>query len=270
MNGIVFGCIAPHPPLLVPAIGRGQESAVQKTGDAMEKVADVLAQQNVDIAIVISPHAETSGDAMGILTAPKSTGDLQKWGDRSAAHSFDNDIELASLIQKEAQAAGIPIRSMGTSSYALDHGVMVPLYFLTRSLLQVPIIPVAFSWLPLQTHYIFGKAIKKAAEQRHKRVAIIASGDLSHRLLPHGPYGFEPMGPVFDKRIVDDLSKMDIKDILSMDDELIERAGQCGLRSFVILLGALDGLKVKPTVLSYEGPFGVGYMVATFELEQGE
>ena len=270
MSGIVFGCIAPHPPLLVPSIGRGQESAVQKTGDAMEKLANLLAQQHPDAAVLISPHAESSPDAMGILTAPACTGDLQKWGDRSPAFTFANDIELVSLIRKEAQSSGIPTRSIGISSYALDHGAMVPLHFLMRSLQQVPIIPIAFSWLPLKTHYVFGKAIEKAAKQRQKRVAIIASGDLSHRLLPQGPYGYEPMGPIFDKRLVDDLSKLDVKDILNMDDDLIERAGQCGLRSFVILLGALDGLKVKPTILSYEGPFGVGYMVATFEIQQGE
>ena len=270
MSGIIFGCIAPHPPLLVPSIGRGQESAVQITGDAMKKLANLLELQHPDTAVIISPHAESAADAMGILTAPRCTGDLQRWGDRSPARIFANDIELASAIRKEAKTSGIPTRSIDSDNYELDHGVMVPLHFLERSIEGVPIIPIAFSWLPLQTHYDFGKVIGNAAKQQQKRVAIIASGDLSHKLSAQGPYGYDPMGPVFDKRLVDDLSKLDIEDILTMDDVLIERAGQCGLRSFLILLGALDGLKVKSTVLSYEGPFGVGYMVASFEIKRGE
>ncbi len=279
MSGIIFGCIVPHPPLLVPSIGRGQESAVQKTDDAMQKLALLMAQYEPDAAVLISPHAESSPDAMGILTAPGCTGNLQRWGDRSPSRTFTNDLELVTAIRKEAQASGIPIRSIGsgdtggTGRYELDHGAMVPLHFLADSLEKVPIIPIAFSWLPLQTHFAFGKAIEQAAKQQQKSIVIIASGDLSHRLLPEGPYGFDPMGPVFDKRLVKDIAKLDVSDILFMDDNLLERAGQCGLRSFVILLGALDGLsatdgrEVTPAVLSYEGPFGVGYMVASFEIQ---
>jgi len=269
MTGIVFGCIAPHPPLLVPSIGRGQERAVTKTAESMKKLADALAEVNPDIALIISPHAESLPGAMGILTQDQYTGDLQRWGDRTPPHTFKNDGEMVSLIQKEAQAANVPVRTLGGKDYELDHGSMVPLYFLSHSLRDIPVIPIAFSWLPLKTHYTFGKAIQKAAAERQKRVAVIASGDLSHRLLAEGPYGFEPMGPVFDKRLVNDLAKMDVDDILVMDDDLIERAGQCGLRSFVILLGALDGMTVKPSILSYEGPFGVGYAVGTFEIQQG-
>ena len=84
---------------------------------------------------------------------------------------------------------------------------------------------------------------------------------------PHGaPAGYDPLGKIFDEKLAKALSCVDIKSILNLGTELIERAGECGLRSAVILLGALDGLKVKPEILSYEGPFGVGYLVASFEV----
>ena len=143
---------------------------------------------------------------------------------------------------------------------------MVPLHFLKRALTGVSLVPLTFSWLPLETHFAFGQAIRKAAEASQKRVAVIASGDLSHRLLPNAPAGYDPLGKVFDEQLVAAVSRADIRAILKFDIGLIERAGECGLRPIVILLGALDGLKVKPEVLSYEGPFGVGYMVASLDI----
>nr|WP_288160498.1 AmmeMemoRadiSam system protein A [uncultured Sharpea sp.] len=51
-----------------------------------------------------------------------------------------------------------------------------------------------------------------------------------------------------------------------MDYGFCERAAECGLRSFIIMAGALDCLSVKPTFYSYEGPFGVGYGVVGFDI----
>ncbi|WP_251570279.1 AmmeMemoRadiSam system protein A [Parasutterella muris] len=53
--------------------------------------------------------------------------------------------------------------------------------------------------------------------------------------------------------------------MMEIKPEVCESAGECGHRSFVIMAGAFDKRKVDAHVLSYEGPFGVGYGVATFE-----
>ena len=266
MAGIVFGCIVPHPPLLVPDIGRGQEAAISATTQAMEKLTDKLAGQHPDTILVISPHGQYYDDAMGILTATSSTGDLRSWGVVGPRQHFGNDLKMVALIQKEAGADGIQMKSIGESSYELDHGVMVPMHFLLSGVKGVPLVPLTFSWLSLESHFAFGKAVRRAAEESQKRVALVASGDLSHRLIPGAPAGYEPMGKIFDEKLVEALSRLDTEGILNLDSELIERAGECGLRSFVILLGVLDGLEVKPEILSYEGPFGVGYLVASFEI----
>ena len=266
MTGIVFGCIAPHPPLLVPDVGRGQEAAISSTARAMETLSDRLAKQRPETVLVISPHGEYHSNAMGLLTASSSSGDMSQWGVRGPRHHFDNDLKIVALIKDAAKEADIPLKSIGERSYALDHGVMVPMHFLLPAVEGAKLVPLTFSWLPLEAHFAFGKAIRQAAKKSQKRVVIVASGDLSHRLIPSAPAGYDPMGGVFDKKLVKLLSKLDSKGVLNLDEELIERAGECGLRSIVILLGALDGLKVKPEVLSYEGPFGVGYMVASFEV----
>jgi MEMO1 family protein len=268
MGGIVFTCLTPHPPLIIPDIGKGEERAITNTIQSMETLVEYMARYNPETCLIISPHGNYQSDAMGILTAPASNGDLSTWGVRTPTQYFDNDLDLVDLIQKESKQEGVLLKSIGEKYYILDHGVMVPMYFLGRALKGVPLVPLTFSWLSLMMHFSFGKAIQKAVNKSGKRVAVIASGDMSHRLIPGAPAGFDPKGIEFDKKIAGYLAAMDTKSILNMDEYLIDRAGECGLRSIVIMLGMLDGLKVKPSVLSYEGPFGVGYLVASFEVIQ--
>jgi AmmeMemoRadiSam system protein A len=268
MAGIIFGCVVPHPPLIVPDVGRGEEKRISATIEAMEKLTDKLAQQKPETILVISPHGASHPGAMGILTAKSSSGNMRQWGARGPDYYFDNDLKLVAALEKEAAAAGIPLKSIGQTSYDIDHGVLVPIHFLIRAVKGIPMVPLTFCWLPLSTHFAFGQAISRATAASGKRVALIASGDLSHRLIPSAPAGYDPQGKVFDKKLVNALSRLDTQAILNLDEELIERAGECGLRPIVILLGALQGLAVRPHILSYEGPFGVGYMVAYFEIEQ--
>jgi len=93
--------------------------------------------------------------------------------------------------------------------------------------------------------------------------ALIASGDLSHVLREDGPYGFNADGPKFDRELAGFLQAENISDILKLDNKY-PQAADCGLRSFAFCFGILDsaGIKLKPKILSYEGPFGVGYLVA--------
>ena len=268
MTGIIFGCIVPHPPLMVPDVGRGEEKGISTTIQSMQNLADQLARQKPDTVLIISPHGVSYQDAMGILTAESSIGNMHDWGVPGPDRHFNNDLELVAAIEKEAKAAGIPLKSIGETGYNLDHGVMAPMHYLIKAVQGIPLLPLTFSWLPLNTHFAFGQAIGKAAAASGKRVALIASGDLSHRLIPGAPAGYDPQGKIFDRQLIDSLSSLDTHAILNMDESLIEHAGECGLRPVIILLGALQGLSVTPHVLSYEGPFGVGYLVAYFEIEQ--
>jgi len=268
MAGIVLGCIVPHPPLLVPEVGGGAEARVAATTEAMRNLAGKLAAKRPETVFVISPHGASHRDAMGVATAKRLWGSMRNWGASSVDHSFQSDPDAIAALEEEARASGISLKSIGEREYSLDHGVMVPMYFLVEVLGNVPLVPLTFCWLPLARHFAFGQAIGRAAERLGKRTAVVASGDLSHRLIPSAPAGYDPMGEVFDRKLVQAVAALDTQGILALDEELIERAGECGLRSIVILLGALDGLAVRPEVLSYEGPFGVGYLVASFEVEE--
>ena len=266
---LVYACVVPHPPIIVPEVGQGREREVTATIQAARQVGEEMAQNRLETLLIVSPHGASYYQAMGALTSGGSSGTLGMWSPAAAhiAYEFANDLELAGLIQREGEAAGIPVEPLGATSYELDHGVMVPMYFLQEKVRDLPLVVLSFSWLPLQVHYEFGRALQRVIDGSGKRAAFIASGDLSHRLIPSAPAGYSPMGKLFDQKVVEALDKLDSQAILNLDKDMVEGAGECGLRSIAILLGLLEGLPVRAEVLSYEGPFGVGYPVATFRVE---
>ena len=125
--------------------------------------------------------------------------------------------------------------------------------------------PIAIGFLPLRKLFEFGQALAKTTDRLGRKVCLLASADMSHRLTQDAPSGFSPRGKEFDEQLVKLVENYDVNGILNFDEELAEEAGQDALWSIAILLGALAGKIVKPEILSYEGPFGVGYMVAALE-----
>lgn len=148
-----------------------------------------------------------------------------------------------------------------------DWGFNVPLFFLAKDFKR-EIETYLMGLEEPRFYFEKGKKVYKSKVQSLKsKVAIIASGDLSHCLKEEGPYGFHPDGPKFDKALIEALKKKDIERILKLD-EIYPQAGECGLRSFCFLLGILEasGIDYQPEISSYEGPFGVGYSVVNFKL----
>jgi AmmeMemoRadiSam system protein A len=143
---------------------------------------------------------------------------------------------------------------------------MVPLFFIRQKLPNCKIIRLGLSGLPLTDHYKMGLIIQKAIDKIGRKVIYIASGDLSHKLKPYGPYGFSPEGPEYDARIMDVCKRAAFEELFDFEESFLNKAAECGHRSFVIMAGALDGLSVKAEKLSHEATFGVGYGICRFEV----
>lgn len=150
-------------------------------------------------------------------------------------------------------------------------GFNVPLHFLAKDVHGIEVKAHLTDFESPEVHFNRGKELIKNLKYI-KKLAWIASGDMSHRLKEDGPYGLHPSGTKFDEEFIELLKKKDVPGILNMNPHLVEEAGECGLRSFCMLLGALEGAKLKwqPEVLSYEGPFGVGYLVANFKMQKSK
>ncbi len=259
-----FASICPHPPLLIPSIGQNNLSSVNSTVMAMKNLGDRVDKLEIETIVIISPHGPFQPGFMSIVSEDVLKGDFSDFGSE-VAMEFRNDVDLGFNIKKSADSKKIPVEILKEGIY-LDHGAMVPLYYLTKHRPDVQIVPVSFSDLDYKKHFEFGEAIHEAITNSDKRVALIASGDLSHRLIADAPSGYSPSGKKFDKLITELLENNEVGDVLRMDSSLIEEAGECGLRSIIILLGAISNMEYKFEKLSYEGPFGVGYLVGNFNL----
>jgi AmmeMemoRadiSam system protein A len=263
---IVFACISPHPPILVHEVGMGRERATQKTIDALEEAARRLAQRRPETVIIISPHGPLRAEAFGILTAPACSGTFAEWGAPQVAFAFENDPEAVDLIRAEAAQAGLSLEPLARWRDGLDWGCTVPLYYLREGMGDSRLVPMTVSFLPPRRHFALGQAVSRAIHQSNRRVAIIASADLSHSLTESAPNGYDPAGAVFDDKLRAAIAAWDVAAVLDMDEGFRRHAAEDAVSSVSFLMGALDGLEVRPEVLSYEGPFGVGYLVAAVEV----
>ena len=264
---ILNAYIVPHPPLLIPEIGGGDEKKIQRTADAYDAVAKEIAAQKPDTIIVLSPHSVMYSDYIHISPGESTFGNFEKFGQPGVRMQTVYDTELVSLMAEEAEKRNISAGTLGEQDRALDHGTMIPLYFINKYYRDYKICRIGISGLTLKEHYAFGMCIKDAAARAGRNAVIVASGDLSHRLKTSGPYEFAPEGPEFDARVTMDMATADFLDFLGFGDEFCDAAGECGMRGFAIMAGALDRTAVKPEFLSYEGPFGVGYAVCKFQAE---
>ena len=263
--GIKAAYMVPHPPLIVPAVGRGGEKDITETTKAYERVAEHIANIAPDTIIITSPHSVMYADYFHISPGTGSAGDFARFGAPQVSFDVDYDTEFVARLEKLLKQNKFPAGTQGERERELDHGTMVPLYFIRKHYKEGKIIRIGLSGLPLADHYKFGTFIKQVAEELGRNAVFVASGDLSHKLQDYGPYGFDPAGPVYDKRIMEAASKADFGAMLEFDEEFLDKAAECGHRSFVIMAGALDGVDVKPEVLSHQDVTGVGYGIAVFE-----
>jgi MEMO1 family protein len=260
---IVFSAITPHPPIAIPTIGKDNVKQIEATTKAFLKLEQELYASQPDSIIVISPHGYLQEDAFTINLSPEFTAGFDHFGDLTTKFTLAGDIGLAHQIKESLETK---VQLQLTSEPELDHGSSVPLYFLTQHLPKIKIIPLYYSGLDLKAHYDFGQMIKSKLTNSPNRIAIVASGDLSQRLIKNAPAGYSPKGKKFDQKLIDCLLKKETEELIKLKPEFIEEAGECGLKSIMILLGILEGVKYEPQLLSYEYPFGVGYLVMNLEL----
>ena len=196
---VVFACISPHPPVLMPDVGTSDEKElVKNTLKSLGTLRERFVKADPTHILIASPH--------------------EQWG-------FDIPLHfIAPNFQKEIE------------TYLTE--TKPPRFYFEQG-----------QWL-----------VQRLKEGRY---ALIASADLSHRLKEKGSYGFHPDGPKFDKKIIELLKKKDSDSILKLA-RFFPNAAECGLRPLAFILGVLkeSNVRWKPEILSYENPFGVGYLAA--------
>jgi aromatic ring-opening dioxygenase LigB subunit len=271
----LVGCfVTPHPPIIVPEVGGAELIHVDATVKAMLALGEEAKRLDPDTIVLLSPHSPLARSQMGVSLSSSYRGSLTLFRAPHVSLEAASNQELAGAIMDEASAHGVPM--VITASHGevvdLDHGAMVPLYYLMGGLGRpVKLVLLSFSYLSLEEHVRFGEAVGRVLLADPARIVYVASADLSHRLLPGAPAGYDPRAAQFDNAVADTFGRGDWEALMSIDAGLVHAAGECGYRSLAVLSGIIglveaSGGRVTNHLLSYEGPFGVGYMVGKVDI----
>ena len=264
---MISGWLVPHPPLIFPEVGRGRQNEIADTIEAYRSMAAEIAAQAPDSIVIVTPHSHMYADYIHISPGRGAEGDMKSFGAGGVNIQAEYDEEFVETLSLECAAEGLDAGTKGERDSSLDHATSIPVRFLNDALEgpgTLKYIRCGVSGMALSDHYRFGQMIERTSELLGRKTVVVASGDLSHRLSDDGPYGFSPEGPVFDDMICEVAKDADFSRLLEADGGFCEKAGECGHRPLVVMAGALDRKAVKSKLYSYEGPFGVGYAIASF------
>jgi len=267
---ITYLALSPHPPIIIPEVGGDRTTEVNSTIDAMQSMAQELLLSSPDTIVFLTPHGNVFSDCITCLIEPQLSGSLENFGRPDIETSHPNDLEFIQQLTIRAKKRGISLVGINLAiaerhhlNAQIDHGILVPLYYLKKAGMgDKPIAAISVGCLDNVELYALGKLIQETADCLGIRAAVVASGDMSHRLKDEGPYDYHPDGSRFDLLVKDLLSRGDVQAILDIPESLRKNAGECGYNSIVIMLGTLDGYDINSNIFSYEGPFGVGYLTA--------
>src|SRR5215813_5039269 len=259
-SSLVFAGIAPHPPIMVPEVGGDAIGEVRASIDAMATLTERIVENKAETVVLISPHAPLEAVAFVAYDGPMLYGDFSMFRAPDTTVAAELDDELLTEITRSAEQQNLITLRIQKAN--LDHGIAVPLYFLQRNGWTGKVVALGYSFLSNEEHMRFGSCIREAIAAVKRPVAFVASGDLSHRLKPGAPAGYNHDAHLFDEEIVSAIRNGERTRIAKIDQSLRQRAGECGYRSMLVALGVTEDAGQSCEVLSYEAPWGVGYLVA--------
>ena len=262
---LVFSALVPHPPLLLPSIGREHSKLLEKTWNAYGEIGKSLAASGAETLLVISPHLPAYPKTFIINSSPVYRTHFIEFGDFSEPREYGTDHGLTEMIRHNARLEGASVALINEEH--LDYGSGVPLYFLPNRETKIKLVLISPSNGDAKTQFAFGKIVKDAILRSRHKIGVICSGDLSHRHSSDTPSGFSKTAKEFDELMITNLSGGKASPILQMDEGLTAEAHACGYRSVCMTLGIMDKINYRPELLAYEMPFGVGYATMEFHLK---
>ncbi len=262
--GVVLAGLSPHPPIIVPEIGREEGQKARQTQEALAALARRMKDIAPDVIVLCDPHGEYSRQGIMVHKAPVLEGDFREFNYPDLSFRWPSHQKLANRIVDGAREADLPVIGREGTEDRLSYAALVPLYYLRAAGVSAPLVSITLGKASHVDYFRLGRVVREALEDLDLRGVVLASGDLSHRLTPGAPAGYDPAGKDFDALVVAAMREGDGRRLLHIDPRLEARAGYCGLDPLCLAMGAVEGLHPQCEVLSYEGPFGVGYAVAVF------
>lgn len=261
---LVFSAIVPHSPLLLPSVGKEHREQLAQTLEGYREVEEGLYASRPDTLLLISPHAPLYPDAFSANMSDRFIGTVKEFGDHGTTIQAQADFLLLDHVHRSMRDNDIPFTL--TSNTEIDYGYTIPLCLLTTHLKQWKLAPFSVSGLDADAHVKFGQTLKHVIHEETRRIAIIASVDLSHHINAKSPQGERPEGATFENAVKEAIQLNSPKPLQLLTTNVLEAAGQCAYKPLLMLLGLQQNVQVTPHIYSYEAPFGVGYLTAQFVL----
>lgn len=259
-----FCGLLPHPPVIVPAVGGRRLDDCRPTFEACRDFARRLVASRPDRLFLVSPHSPREPRAFGLWSGDRLRGDLGRFGAAGANVDLPGDPELTAALERTVSNHGVT--TWPIPEEPLDHGTVVPLTFLAEAGWSGPTTIASLPWrMTPDRMEAFGRALADALGPLPGRAALVASGDMSHRCTPDAPAGFDPRAVDFDRALTDLVAGGRLDEIRDLDPELRELAAEDAADTSMIVAAAIGHRPHGARVLSYEHPFGVGYLVAVFD-----
>ncbi len=260
---LVFAAVVPHSPLFVPNIGKENASHFKATLEAAAALSEQFAAAAADIVVVVTSHGPRRPASFAINVSPRFTSNFEIFGDLVTRWEFSGEIELAAKLRERLE---LKVPLVLTHEEGLDYGSSIPLSLLTVAPAGPTVLPLSVSGLSLAEHATAGRLLQDVLLDESKRIAIIASADLSHKLNKKSPAGYSAKAKKLDQKIIDCLVNRNAKALLEIDPKLLEETAVEDMEALALVSGLLDDVNCDPKLLSYEGPFGVGYALINFNL----
>jgi aromatic ring-opening dioxygenase LigB subunit len=261
---LVFAALCPHSPILVPEIGRENREKLQKTISALSRLEEDLYLSYPDIIFVLSPHEALHEKAFVINVHETFTANFEEFGDLEKQNTWKGSEDLGAKIAHKAIAENISIKLINEEK--IRYGTSIPLMYLCRHLKNTRVVPIGYSNLSPKDHFSFGEMLKEIIAETPKRIAVIASGDMSHCITKKSPIKYNLAGKEFDQKIQELLSTHNSLGITQLDEKLINNAHECMYKSLLIASGILKNIDYRFENYCYEYPFGVGHLTGNFHL----
>jgi len=269
---VILAALLPHAPIVCPPVAGPRASAVAATTAACAEVGRAVVDAAPGALVITAPHGARHPTDLTVQAADHLSGDLGRFGAPEVRVTLPGAVELADAIV-EAGIAGMAIRPL--ASGGLEYSTVVSLSFLTAAGWRGPTLVVGLPYPGEGDPAAIGTAVARAADHLGLKIGVIASGDMSHRLTRDAPAGFDPEGARFDAKVTELLRTHDFDALRHLDPALLARAGEDCLDSLLFAAGCLGSSESveagrSSRLLSYEGPFGVGYGVAILAADEDE
>lgn len=262
-KNVLMTVIVPHPPIIVPEVGKGKELEAGKTVSGLAKLSSEIVAMQPETIVVVTPHSEFNPYFFSVYSGKILYGDLRRFGAPFPKIEFDNDLEFVNELELKIKETFIKLNPI-PENIPLDHGSFVPLYYFAKAGYKGKIVVINYTMLDNQKHKLFGKFIAETAEKLDRKIIFAASGDLSHKLTPSAPAGYELKAIKYDQIVENSIKNGDYNSITNISPDLRNLAGDCAYNSMMIAFGVINDTPQQNEIISYEHPFGVGYIVAKF------